>query len=385
MTLLIIGVDPGTTLGYALINDKGEFITSGSGKDFPMSELISKIISFGKPLIVACDKNPPPGFVESLAVKLGARLFFPKENLLVEEKRMLVKGFDAKLNTHELDALASAALAFQKHKKIFDKIDYYLEKNKKKEFEEEVKLIMARNEEIPLEAALRLAEEKTRAKEKRAPEQRTPKTIDRGASREQLEELHSRILLLEEKNKQLKHYLSEKDKLIARLKKRLNQQAGEQLVSYKESRIKHYAKQLKDNERMLRHYEKELRRRDEFIASLSHPGLALVKKLKDLSQDELAAKSFLNICEGDFLLVENHTRISQKVIEELRGKVKVIITNNIPRNALPGFSFIKPEGVIIKESTNFAIADKKAAEEALKKKDILKSIVEEYKKERVRE
>ncbi len=388
MTLLIIGVDPGTTLGYAIISDKGEFITSGSGKEFGMSELITNIIGFGKPLIVGCDKNPPPAFAESLAVKLGAKLFFPKENLLVDEKRGLVKEYDAKLNIHELDALASAVFALQKHRKFFEKIDYYLEKHSRKEFDEDVKLIMVRNEEIPLEAALRMAEEKHKTKEKQEKQETSPRIIkvpEKRVSEKQLEELQLRILVLEEKNKQLKHYMNEKDKLITRLKRRLNQQPGEQLVGYKESRIKHYTKQLKDNERLVRHYEKELRRMDEFIASLSHGKAALVKKLKDLSQDEFAAKSFLNIGEGDLLLVENPVRISQKVLDELEGKAKIIITNNIPRNPVPGFVFIKPEGVIIRESAHFAIADKKATEEAIKKKDILKNILDEYKKERLRD
>jgi hypothetical protein len=47
--------------------------------------------------------------------------------------------------------------------------------------------------------------------------------------------------------------------------------------------------------------------------------------------------------------------------------------------------FIKPEGILIIEAKNFAIADKKALEQALQKKDILKSILEEYKKERTKE
>lgn len=382
MTLLIIGVDPGTTLGYAIISEKGEFITNGSGKEFGISELITNIISFGKPLIVACDKNPPPAFAESLAVKLGAKLFFPREDLLVNEKRELVEEYDAKLNIHELDALASAVLALKRHKRFFEKINYFLEKHNRKELEEEVKLIMARNEELPLEAALRMAEEKHRVIEKKAVQPRAINAPEKRISEKQVEELRLKLVLLEEKNRKLKHYLNEKEKLVGKLKKRLSQTPGEQLVGYKESRIKHYTKQLKDNVRLVRHYEKELRRRDEFIASISLGKGVLVKKLDDLSQDEFANKNFLNIKEGDVLLIRNPASMSPRVIEELKGKVKIIITESILRNPLPGFVFLKPEGIIILESAHFAIADKKALEEALKKKDILKSIVDEYKKER---
>ena len=383
MALLIIGVDPGTTLGYAILNDKGEFLTSGSGKEFSIGELISSIISYGKPFIVACDKNPAPGFVVSLAVKLGAKLSYPPEDLLVEDKRALVKGFDAKLNSHEMDALASAVYALQKHERFLEKIEHFIEKKCKQALEEDVKLIMARNEELPLEAALRMAEEKYLPKEKAVPEKRIVQAPAKNASERKLEELRLQILVLEERNKKLRKLLKEKEKLVARLKKRLGSTPGEELVGYKEKRIKHYTKQLKDNDRLIQHYEKELRRRDEFIVALKNR--LLVKKLKDLGRDEFNAKRFLEISEEDILLVDNPNIFSQRVIDEIRGKVRIILTDNPPKKIEQGFVFIKPEGILIIEAKNFAIADKKALEQALQKKDILKSILEEYKKERTKE
>ncbi|HHE36841.1 MAG TPA: DUF460 domain-containing protein, partial [Candidatus Woesearchaeota archaeon] len=157
MVLLIIGVDPGTTLGYAILNDKGEFISSGSGKNVTMSELINNIIYFGKPLIIGCDKNPAPSFNEKLSAKLGAKLFHPKKDLLVKEKKELITKYDAKLNAHEQDALASAVLAFEKHKVFLEKINRFLKKQRREDLEEDVKLIMIRNEELPLQAALKIA------------------------------------------------------------------------------------------------------------------------------------------------------------------------------------------------------------------------------------
>jgi predicted RNase H-like nuclease (RuvC/YqgF family) len=380
MTLLIIGVDPGTTLGYAIINDKGEFITSGSGKNFSMSELINNIISFGKPLIIGCDKNPPPWFAESLAVKLGAKLFFPKQDLLVSEKRMLVKDYDVKLNSHEVDALASAVFALEKHKHFFSKIEHFLEDKDKKGLDEAVKLIMVRNENLPLEAALNMAGQKDKEKAVETPRQIVKEGEKSTVGEKLLKELEIRRIFLEEENKKLKRLINEKDSLIRRLSKRVLSAPKEELVDYKEKRIKHYTKQIKEHIRLVQHYEKEIRRRDEFMAMLGKG--VLVKKLKDLGQDEFAAKKFLEISEGDLLLVENPTSFSQKIVEALKGKVRVIITNNAPKKFEHGFAFIKPEGIITRESAHYAIADEKAVEEALRKKDILKSIVEEYRKER---
>jgi len=384
MVLLIIGVDPGTTLGYAILNDKGEFISSGSGKNVTMSELINNIIYFGKPLIIGCDKNPAPSFNEKLSAKLGAKLFHPKKDLLVKEKKELITKYDAKLNAHEQDALASAVLAFEKHKVFLEKINRFLKKQRREDLEEDVKLIMIRNEELPLQAALKIALNKYEVKKSKGgtgARSGRIKSEKRRIGERQLKELESRILVLEERNKKLRKILEDKNKLIGKLRRRLRLIPREELIDYKETRIKHYAKQLKEATRRLRHYEKEIRRRDEFIASLSRG--VLVKKLDDLSQDEFINKKFLNISKDDILLVSNPASVSKSVISTLQGKVKIIITKRIPRSKASGFIFIKPDNVIIKESTFFAIADKNAIEEALKKKDVLKSIIEEYKKKRV--
>nr|MCK4930116.1 DUF460 domain-containing protein [Nanoarchaeota archaeon] len=379
MVLLIIGVDPGTTLGYAILDDKGKFISSGSGKNISMSELINNIIYFGKPLIMGCDKNPAPSFNEKLAVKLGAKLFYPRQDLLVKEKKELINKYNAKLNVHEQDALASAVLAFEKHKNFIEKINRFLKKHNKEDLEEDIKLIMMRNEELPLQAALRMAEKKYEKKKIEIPK---PKKVkEKVISDKLVKELELKIVLLEEKNKKLKKHLKDKDKLIKKLGKRLQLIPKEELVDFKETRIKLYTKQLKEHTRLIKHYEKELKRRDEFIVD-TDKGM-LVKKLEDLSLDEFKAKSFLNISKDDILMINNPSSISRKVIDSIKGKVKIIITNKIPRSEELDFIFIKPDNVIIKESTFFAIAEKNIIEKALKKKDVLKDIIEDYKKKRI--
>lgn len=379
MTLLIIGIDPGTTLGYAILDDKGEFISSGSGKNMFMSELINNIIYFGKPLIMGCDKNPAPSFNEKLAVKLGAKLSYPRQDLLVKEKKELINKYNAKLNVHEQDALASAVFAFEKHKNFIEKINRFLKKHNKEDLEEDIKLIMMRNEELPLQAALKIAEKKYEKKKIEVPKPK--KTKHKGISDKLVKELELKIVLLEEKNKKLKKHLKGKDKLIRKLGKRLQLIPKEELVDFKETRIKYYTKQLKEHTRLIKHYEKELKRRDEFIVNMDK-GM-LVKKLEDLSLDEFKAKSFLNISKNDVLMINNPSSISKKVIDNLKGKVKIIITNKIPRSKEFDFIFIKPDNIIIKESNFFAIAEKNTIENALKKKDVLKDILEDYKKKRI--
>ena len=308
---------------------------------------------------------------------------FPKQDLLVSEKRELVRNYEVKLNAHEVDALASAVSALDKHRHFFAKIERFLEEKDRKELEEVVKLIMVRNENLPLEAALKMAEQKDKEKIIETPRQIVKETEKSAFSEKMAREMQEKIILLEEENRNLKHLISENNNLIKKLSKRVLSSPKEELVDFKEKRIKHYTKQLKDNTRLMQHYEKELRRKDEFLIALKNK--VLVKKLKDLSWDEFGAKKFLEIQQGDIILVSNPNSISQKVVDELKGKVRIIITSNVPKRGDPAFVFLKPEGIITKELGNFAIAEKNALEEALKKRDILKNIVEEYKKEREKE
>src|SRR3989344_4784645 len=111
--LLIVGVDPGTTVGYAAIDFEGNLVKVHSEKDFDMGTLISDVIKLGKPLIVASDKQYNPDFVEKFAIKLGARLIGPDYDLKVSEKRDAVREYETG-NQHEMDSLASAVFALKK-------------------------------------------------------------------------------------------------------------------------------------------------------------------------------------------------------------------------------------------------------------------------------
>jgi len=389
MTLLIVGIDPGTTAAYALLDEHGTFISSASGKEFTMAEMISSIIVFGKPMIVASDKNPIPSFVQEIATKLGAKLSYPREDLLVEEKRQLVdeilSGDRLGTNVHEQDALAAAVLAFKRHRQSFEKMDNYLARSgvKEKSLVDEFKLVMIRNEQLPFGAALEIIEKRHEKQPPTMPAPERPRTQEKVYNQRLIHELEARVAMLEEKNSRLKRYLKEKDKLIMRLQRRISGEGDGQrdaVVEHKEQRIRQFSRELKGNARLLRHQEKELSRRDEFIAKLNKG--VLVKKLANLGQQEFSDKRFLGIRADDILLVDDINQRSQAVLDALKGKVRVIVTAELPKKPESDFIFLKKEGLIIDESENYAIADKKALDEELRRKELLKSIVDEYRKER---
>jgi len=119
---LIIGIDPGTTTGIAILDAKGELIAITSKKFARRGEVEKYVIKFGNPVIVATDVNPPPKTVEKLSKTFGCKLFYPEVSLSNIEKNEIVKGYEIK-GYHQKDALAASIKAFKSYHELFSKIE----------------------------------------------------------------------------------------------------------------------------------------------------------------------------------------------------------------------------------------------------------------------
>jgi len=108
---LIVGIDPGTTVGLAFLDIDGHVLKVKSARNLAIDGIITEIAAVGKAAIVATDKAVVPPMTNKLASILGARLFTPDSDLLVEKKRELAARSKTK-NDHERDALASAVYAY---------------------------------------------------------------------------------------------------------------------------------------------------------------------------------------------------------------------------------------------------------------------------------
>lgn len=130
--LLIVGIDPGTTIGYAILDLNGNIKKIKSKKGLTLSSLIFEVIKEGKILIVGCDVNPVPSFVKEFCRRTGAKSIYPDQDLLVKEKRKLAK--DLTSNRHERDAYVSALLAYKKIRPLLDKVDLFVKRKNKEEY-----------------------------------------------------------------------------------------------------------------------------------------------------------------------------------------------------------------------------------------------------------
>ncbi|MEM4599228.1 MAG: DUF460 domain-containing protein [Candidatus Methanomethylicaceae archaeon] len=114
---LIIGIDPGTVCGIAILDLNGRILHLSSGRNMTRGQITRIIISLGRALIFASDVNPPPFMITKLAASHNALIFYPENSLKVEEKTELVEKVISEQNikvknSHQFDALAAALKAF---------------------------------------------------------------------------------------------------------------------------------------------------------------------------------------------------------------------------------------------------------------------------------
>ncbi|MEW6328722.1 MAG: DUF460 domain-containing protein [Candidatus Micrarchaeota archaeon] len=121
-SFLIVGIDPGNTVGLAAFDLKRNLILAASEKEAGVERIVERLRSLGRPCLFACDVSSPHGLALELAAKFNARVFCPEKNLTGEEKRALARGFHFQ-NEHEMDALASALKALNHFDNKFRQIE----------------------------------------------------------------------------------------------------------------------------------------------------------------------------------------------------------------------------------------------------------------------
>jgi hypothetical protein len=155
LNYFIVGVDPGTTVAYAVFNLNGKLIGAGSRREMSREELTEKISSFGTPSVIACDVTPAPNLVLKLASSFNSKTFLPEKDLSEEEKRGITKGMKFE-NEHERDAAAAAIKAFNFFENKLRQIEKMLLERKLTAHVDEIKHLVLNN--VSLQHALLMVE-----------------------------------------------------------------------------------------------------------------------------------------------------------------------------------------------------------------------------------
>ncbi len=132
---IIVGFDPGLTVGIAILDLSGNVISTISCKEMSRAEVIKHIISHGKAVLIATDVYPAPKMVRKLASTLNSKIYSPSKTFTVSSKTELVDSYLNEIsstnypgNAHERDALAAAIKTYKHYQNKLGQIEKRTEK-----------------------------------------------------------------------------------------------------------------------------------------------------------------------------------------------------------------------------------------------------------------
>ena len=118
---IIAGIDPGATVGIAILDLSGRKLASESSAG-GISEAVKIIERHGTPSLICCDVASAPEMAQKVASYFSCRLYSPQQNIREEDKREIARG-TALSNNHERDAYAAAVFGFRAHANKLRQID----------------------------------------------------------------------------------------------------------------------------------------------------------------------------------------------------------------------------------------------------------------------
>ncbi len=385
--LLIVGIDPGTTAAYAVLDIKGNVLRTRSSKLLDLNSLVGEITGMGSVLAVGTDRAKCPALVERFAAKTGAKAIAPREDLLTSEKDEMTAGYETP-NSHEKDALAAALYAYKELEPLLLRITNVLKEEGKQElFSEvtEVVVMAGRNIKDALQgveenlvAAAQKEENAVAAAAAEVPE----KTAKEAMQELQIKRLQRENGILREYNSKLLARMKEINRELRRVTKRGQKAAaGTASRTHRDDLAKKMQSIINGKERLIAKLKAEQAR----LGNILETEGVVVRKLKALGFDDIR-----QLKENSAVLVESISSFSEKALSCLQGRNITVITKEKGSGKLlqmfqeRGIAVIPAEAVIAAEAEGFAAADSRkleAAKKAAAGKNVL-GMIESYKEER---
>lgn len=385
--LLIAGIDPGTTAGYAFLDIEGNLLCLNSSKQIDLNFLISESVKLGKVVLVGTDKSKVPGLVESFAAKLGAKTISPQHDLKVDEKAKTIDNYSF-ADDHQGDALASALFAYKETKPLLDKIDFFVEENAKQSIRNEIKEIVL-TKKLSIKGAAALIEKKEEE------DKITEKIItEKNISEDDVLKLYNKLKRYESelelamryngilKNRIKNFEKNEAEKTETKMfnKKKCSVQPGD----FRKARISVLESRLKQKEKGIDFLKSLIKKYSSVISNINE--FRILKKLGTLGISEFNFKNkILNIRINDVLLVDNPNIISSSVVDLLKNRVFIVVYKkpiSKKNEASMPFVFISAQKLKIWEDRYFGFVEKKQFELEKNKVDWVRKTIEDYKKEK---
>ena len=406
----IVGIDPGTTVGIAILSLDGDLLYLKSFRGIAPDEVVKLIAEYGKPAVIASDVTPMPGSVEKIRRSFNAVPASPGIEVSAEEKIALGKSFGYS-NDHERDALTAALLTYRSYKNVFSRIEKKAPQNADLEL---IKFHVIRG--VSIEAAIekaRTSGEPEKPKPKEHAEKPEDKAVDESLLklRETVQRQSEQIQNLHEYLDELKEELVAKDRRISKLESRLSSFKKE---AYSEVRK---SKEVQIRDETIANLKKELSRKSKTVKDLRRRSNKLrkiqkmeirgegtaVKVIAAFTKESIAeTKEKYGLKEGDVVFLEipsgGGAATAQILVDA--GIRAVIIPEDISHAAEE--TFFKGDVAVLKDiplerAEDFAMAEPETLKVAIEawekeadikrhkaKQDELQNLFEEYKSERRR-
>jgi hypothetical protein len=400
---VIAGIDPGTTIGLAILDLDGGLCEVCSSREFSVKDILSSLLKYPQVLVVASDVSPAPRLVEKISTSLSAVLYTPSRTLTVAEKKALVDSRYARnyANSHERDAIAAALKAYNHFKSKLDNLDKRLRKKDLTALSREVKGMAIKG--ISLDRAVR-----NLTKAGSAPRETRRKKGEQPRKPGLVKTLREEIRLIKKERDELRRVVRSMKERISTLEKQLLKNDRDMRRRILEDReLKKRNKEIATLRSMLRAERKEkaaLRRELQALKRRllleSSEDLVLVKVIQKFSREGISLDSRM-VKKGDVIYLPDPTGGGKAAAEKLlhlepRAVIVDIEKLSEPAAAiLRGAVILDPERVKMKMLDGYGLADKssldaeirRAAEkmriqQAAAKKKWLEEYIRKYRQER---
>ncbi len=368
--LLVVGIDPGITTAYAVLDVDGRILKLKSSKELSLNRLLAEITAEGKVLVIGTDVKHIPGLIEKFSARVGAKVIMPQEDMKVGFKERITESYKPR-DDHQRDALAAALHAFREVQQTLQKVDEVLKQVGKEHLSAAVKVKVLQGSTIQNALdALEKPEDENVIKRHRL------KTAFKKPSR-----LVEENMLLKKQNRQLlakAEYLDKKIRDILKKTAIMSEKKVEDIIKFKNKKIEFLNREMEKYKKEVGQLRQETKAMN--VLLLEAHDKIIAKKLNTLGWDEVSK----TVEEGDVLVVDDVNVFSDRSLEDLKKKVNIIIYRKQPAKELlkRGFSFLNAANISMKETGRLAIIEKEAIERERKRKDMLSTIVSEYREER---
>lgn len=333
---IILGYDPGTTIGLAFLSLKGKIIRTLSKKHAGIDETINLILKTGTPVLVATDKRKIPSKVDQLASNFKTKVFSPEEDLPIEKKRELCKERDLK-NLHERDATAAALHAYHNHQNMLRKIEKRMDDLNLPSLAPQIKELVLRDEVKNISDAVDKVLE-TDSKDEKTKKKETKMSQD--DLEERIEKFRGSLLKeRKDKDKLKKHNqkLKERTASLKERKKELKKELKEVKQGKKDEiieneKIADLRRKMRSKENEIRSLKIELEKKESEVEKLKKlerlrkQGKRPLRVLNEMTYEEIETENKKLALKDSVILFERVEKEAESIIETLEEMdVKAII------------------------------------------------------------